>query len=262
MGQGGAATALSGSVRGDAYTVGINRKALSAYDQHCGFPAGSLPLTYLFVLANGPQLALLNRNDCPYSAAGLVHRNVRLAWKDGPPESIPQRVHVTANLADLGVIEGGGRDIEIACHVESDAGITLGQVISGFRVRGRKRGDAPKTSSRPDLPHENVEALRFETERGRVYAKLSGDWNPIHLSRVTARLFGFKRPIAHGLDMLSCIVARSGMAHSRRIEARFRRPLYLPSEAKIILDRSADPLKFSLVSADGRTLHLDGTIDG
>ena len=40
---------------------------------------------------------------------------------------------------------------------------------------------------------------RIPDDAGRRYAKVSGDVNPIHLSGLTAKAFGFKRAIAHGM---------------------------------------------------------------
>ena len=43
---------------------------------------------------------------------------------------------------------------------------------------------------------------------GRAYAEVSGDHNPIHTSRIGARLFGFPRPIAHGMwTQARCLAA-------------------------------------------------------
>lgn len=36
-------------------------------------------------------------------------------------------------------------------------------------------------------------------DTGRRYARVSGDWNPIHVSGLGAWLFGFAHPIAHGM---------------------------------------------------------------
>ncbi len=42
---------------------------------------------------------------------------------------------------------------------------------------------------------------------GRAYGSLSGDRNPIHLSALTARLFGFSRPIAHAMYLVARLEA-------------------------------------------------------
>lgn len=41
--------------------------------------------------------------------------------------------------------------------------------------------------------------LSLPSDLGKVYAKISGDYNPIHLHPWTAKLFGLKRHIAHGM---------------------------------------------------------------
>ncbi|MEX2584582.1 MAG: MaoC/PaaZ C-terminal domain-containing protein, partial [Gemmatimonadota bacterium] len=75
---------------------------------------------------------------------------------------------------------------------------------------------------------------------GRRYAAVSGDVNPIHLFRATARPFGFRSQILHG----RCIEAL--VAHSlvesvlggdpgalRRITVRFSAPLELPAQVTL-----------------------------
>ena len=46
---------------------------------------------------------------------------------------------------------------------------------------------------------------------GRRYGAVSGDRNPIHLYPLTARLFGFRRAIAHGMwTKARCLAALEG----------------------------------------------------
>ena len=44
-------------------------------------------------------------------------------------------------------------------------------------------------------------------DTGIRYAKVSGDWNPHHLYPWSARLLGYRSPIAHGLWTLARAVA-------------------------------------------------------
>jgi acyl dehydratase len=66
----------------------------------------------------------------------------------------------------------------------------------------------------------------------RRYAKLSGDYNPIHLSRWLSPLFGFKQPIAHGMYMVAKLYAKAieeNTAPPKTFNVSFCRPLLLPS---------------------------------
>ena len=46
---------------------------------------------------------------------------------------------------------------------------------------------------------QTSEKITIDNRMARSYARLSGDYNPIHLFTWTARLFGFKQPIIHGM---------------------------------------------------------------
>jgi acyl dehydratase len=68
----------------------------------------------------------------------------------------------------------------------------------------------------------------------RGYARLSGDWNPIHLSRLTAAPFGFPRPVLHGSALEGWVAWRLGAAATvRQLEIRFRRPVLLPDQLRL-----------------------------
>jgi len=69
---------------------------------------------------------------------------------------------------------------------------------------------------------------------GRRYGGLSGDLNPIHLSAVTARPFGFQRPIAHAMFLVAKAEAALRSAgldpeYPYVLETEFKRPTLLPA---------------------------------
>ncbi len=68
---------------------------------------------------------------------------------------------------------------------------------------------------------------------GRQYAKLSGDFNPIHLSNITARLLGMRQAIIHGMHTVAKVEAhlRQSEPHLSMLEAQFKRALPLGKNA-------------------------------
>jgi hypothetical protein len=68
---------------------------------------------------------------------------------------------------------------------------------------------------------------------GPAYARVSGDHNPIHTSRLGARLFGFPRPIAHGMwTKARCLAALEGrLPEAFTVDVAFKLPITLPSKA-------------------------------
>src|SRR5207253_10898170 len=72
---------------------------------------------------------------------------------------------------------------------------------------------------------------RVPASTGRRYAAVSGDVNPIHLNPLAARLFGFRRAIAHGMWLKArCVAALEGrLPDALTAIVEFKSPLLLPS---------------------------------
>jgi hypothetical protein len=113
----------------------------------------------------------------------------------------------------------------------------------------------------------------FTANIGRRYAKVSGDYNPIHLYPYTAKLLGFKKAIAHGMYSkalaVSKIAQQQGFYKSNFcVKVVFMQPIMLPLETQLITSTqdtksdSAPVLYFSLNSQKGnkKRAHLVGTI--
>ncbi|WP_335937074.1 MaoC/PaaZ C-terminal domain-containing protein [Streptomyces sp. PTD5-9] len=117
-------------------------------------------------------------------------------------------------------------------------------------------GEAPDTTAAgaADGPPA-VDEWRLPGDLGRRYGAASGDRNPIHLYPLTARLFGFPRPIAHGMwTVARCLAEAPDPEGIQRVRAVFRAPVPLPSTVA----HAADANGFRLYGADGR-VHLIGT---
>ncbi len=85
------------------------------------------------------------------------------------------------------------------------------------------------------------------------YGRVSGDMNMIHTNRLASRLFGYRRPFAHGLYMANLImklIACSRQRTIRSFSASFRRPSFLGQVVSVRHDES----RFSVCGADGTIL--------
>jgi acyl dehydratase len=98
---------------------------------------------------------------------------------------------------------------------------------------------------------------------GRRYARVSGDFNPIHLADMTAKLFGFKHAIAHGMwSKARCLAALEQQLPEAgySVAVNFNRPLFLPSQALFFTHELSGKQQFSLFNQRGDQSHLDGLI--
>jgi acyl dehydratase len=73
-------------------------------------------------------------------------------------------------------------------------------------------------------------------DTGRAYAAVSGDFNPIHLSVLSAKALGMRRSIAHGMYLASRALADVGPAKGESFswDVTFEAPVFLP--ARVALD--------------------------
>jgi acyl dehydratase len=110
---------------------------------------------------------------------------------------------------------------------------------------------------RPSLAQ--LTSLEAAADTGRRYARLSGDFNPIHLWPVTAKLFGFRRAIAHGLWSQARALAAldvSGEGASAELDTRFMAPLLLPARPTLWAKQEGSAARFELRDAAGDRVHF------
>ena len=75
-------------------------------------------------------------------------------------------------------------------------------------------------------------------DTGRRYGAVSGDVNPIHLSAVTAKAFGFPSAIAHGMYTASRAFteARVDLSKPLRWDVTFDAPVTLPGSVLVAFE--------------------------
>ena len=240
--------------------VGLEAGAVGAYARLCGFePEQGVPITAPHILAFPLQMRLMLGADFPYPAMGLVHLHNRI------------RQHARLNLGDrLTLTARAGRflahDKGQAFTLETTAtrdGGTVWQGVSVYlHLGGGGHGDpAPVlTGEAADRP---VEAWTVPAELGRCYARVSGDANPIHTSALGARLFGFRRALAHGMWTKARAVAAlspSAPLDVAEVEVAFRAPLFLPGQAGLYVGPSGASRDFEVRDAAGARVHLRGRL--
>ncbi|MCS6901768.1 MAG: MaoC/PaaZ C-terminal domain-containing protein [Myxococcales bacterium] len=124
--------------------------------------------------------------------------------------------------------------------------------------------DGRARKARPVVPPgaHQLAVLRLDGEAGLEFAKLTGDFNPIHWLRPYARASGFRGPILHGFSAFARAIEAINRAllggdprGLRRAEAHFLRPLLLPAEVGIYAEGGS----FFVGDAAGAKAYLEGT---
>ncbi|CUR60169.1 putative Acyl dehydratase [metagenome] len=236
----------------------VERDHVTAYAEVCGFPRrDTAPLTYLHVLAFPLHLQIMSDRSFPFPAIGTVHlenSNTRLR-----AVSIGEQVTLSASATNLRA-HAKGRAFDI--QVEATAS---GETIWTSRSTYLRLGDGdPGAASGPELEAVPAGGIpwRLGGDLGRRYAAVSGDHNPIHLYPLTAKAFGFRRQIAHGMwSKARCVAAVENRLPERlTVEVAFRKPIFLPGTVSFGLRDHAWGLDLSLRSATSGAAHLLGRV--
>ncbi|MGE5665402.1 MAG: MaoC/PaaZ C-terminal domain-containing protein [Betaproteobacteria bacterium] len=219
----------------EAVTLDAGRVA--AYRSAFGFRA-ALPLSYLYLPAQRAQLALFNRPDFPLRALGLVHVANDMRWHAQPDTTRPLALEVRIVDEEQ---RRSGRHFRLLTQF-SQAGQPVASIASAYLARAPRRdGSAAVAAAATDQSasrrgQTELRALAIGLDAGWRYARLSGDWNPIHLSRWSARPFGLAAPIAHGMCVAAQALAaleQSARAEVRAAQVQFLKPVPLGTQLSV-----------------------------
>jgi acyl dehydratase len=242
--------------------VAVDPAHLAAYTRVCGLPLNDvLPATYPHLLTFPLQMALMSDRSFPLALPGLVHVRNRIEVRRPIGSDALLDMEVWAeNFAR----HRSGAAVDL-CATVSAGGQEVWRSRSTYLARGATAPDgAPEAGIEVAVGDlERIAATwRIPDDAGRRYAKVSGDVNPIHLSGLTAKAFGFKRAIAHGMWMKARVLgALAGrLPDAIDLDVSFRKPLFLPSTVTLSTAPAGGGWDFAVRSAATGTEHVVGTI--
>lgn len=239
--------------------VNVSPQHVAWYRTVCGFADSPiLPATYPHILAFGLQMQLLTDKAFPFPLLGLIHLSNRI--RIHRPLGAISDLTLSVNAQNLKP-HAKGATFDLVTRVEDALGL-LWEAESRMLCRGVKlEGEAaddtlPAPSQVSELTHWKAPA-----DIGRRYARVSGDYNPIHLSALTAKLFGFPQAIAHGLwnkaRTLAALTEHLPAANID-IQVEFKKPVRLPSEVRLYTSAAGSSGELLLKGA-GDIEHMVGT---
>ena len=248
-----------GAFSGLSYTrppVTIERDHVNAYAEVCGFPErDTVPLPYPHMLAFGLQMAIMTDPAFPAAAMGMVHLENSITQHR--PIRIGETVEVTEEVGP-GRPHPKGTVFDFRTFVYA-AGELVWEETSTYLKRGRGDDAASWGMDFQDVAPGPI-VWSLPADLGRQYARVSGDFNPIHLYPLTARALGFKRQIAHGMwTMARCVAAlENRLPDAVTVDVSFRKPAFLPGKVAFGVEELADGYAFSLTKAGSTTVHVVG----
>lgn len=237
-------------------------KKVAQYRDVCGFKQdnNSLPLSYPHLLAFPLHLELMLLKDFPFAVMGMVH--VRNEITQHRAINVLETMDVSCHFSDIRKTDKGyDVDIKTDIHI---TGELVWESISTNLIR--RKTDIPaiaKTQNNisDELPYK--EFWHLSSDLGRRYALVSGDSNPIHLFSLSAKLFGFKGHIAHGMWSKARVIAA---LHNKlnsdacKVTVDFKLPIFLPATIQMNYNITGKEINFDLRDKAGIKPHMKGVI--
>jgi hypothetical protein len=228
-------------------TVCAEPDRVAGYSRVCGFRLrDELPPTYPHVLAFPLHMRLMTDGSFPFRAVGLVHIANRIEVRR------PLRVGETLDLR----VRPAEHEAEHAFTLVTEARAEGELAWREESTMLRRGGGGPAPRRHEDFEGAFVAQWSLPEDLGRRYGSVSGDRNPIHMHSLTAKAFGFPRPIAHGMwTKARCLAAlEPSLPGAYEVDVEFRKPILLP--ARVDFERTGE--RFRVRSGD--RVHLLGQI--
>jgi acyl dehydratase len=237
---------------------GARATDVAAYRAICGFPGEAvLPITMPQVVAAPLHIALFTHRAFPLPAMGLVHVSSEIVQRRPIPEDAALDLHVW--------VEGHrparrGVEADLMTEVSIDGEVAWTSTTTVLSMSGPSSGEKRVQADRPTPAWSRSVIWSLPTDLGRRYAQIAGDRNPIHMYPWTAKLFGFKRHIIHGMWLLGRAAAEIDMpaVGPTRLRCSFKRPVFLPGSPVFMSGEREGGVGFEISKLTTAKVHMYG----
>ncbi len=220
---------------------------LTAYQHLIGLTArDTLPAGYLHALTFPLAISVMNRDDFPLPVLGMVHLSNYVEQR--APVLFSDLLDIEARVENLrGHRAGTQLDViaEIRAAGTQDIRWTGRSIYlaKGVFLPGIDKA-SPNSHGYGDFrPPDPTAVWQLGVDTGRAYAAVSGDFNPIHLSVLSAKALGMRRSIAHGMYLASRALADVGPVKGETFgwDVTFEAPVFLPGRVALEITTDERP---------------------
>ncbi|XP_049849597.1 3-hydroxyacyl-thioester dehydratase X-like [Schistocerca gregaria] len=252
----------------------IDPKHVSAYKSVCCLKEKEncenevAPICYPVVNIFRFQPLVFSLPCFPFSPFGIVY--IRTSICQNHPILVGSKIKYTTSVKNARETERGW-EIDFNVCALTENGDTVWKCVQTMLSRKRQqkvqRKSHHKDHSDECLKTQNSAIFSVPANIGLKYAAVTGDYNPHHICRLGAIMFGFPRKIAHGQWSLESCLGQlqksTGIVIQPpyKVECAFKLPVFLPSDVRLIWSKKDNTTDFSLWSADGKLPHLTASLE-
>ena len=236
----------------------VDQKHLKAYNEVCGFKNnGYIPAIYLAVLSQSLQMHMMTSEAFPFAILGLVH--IRNQVKQQRKVGVNEKLTMSCKFGELQPHDKGAQ-FDFITTVKA-GNETVVEVLTTYLTRQKIEGKAPAKAVEQSKPeYVSQGEWNISENIGRRYALTSGDFNLIHIHAVTAKAFGFKQAIAHGMWSKAKALANINLPDAYEADVWFKLPMYLPSKVEFLTATHQKNTDFLIQNSKNKKPHVSGQI--
>jgi hypothetical protein len=213
-----------------------------------------LPILYPHIMVGSMHMNMLSHKEFPIRLLGSVHLKNRITQHQAIADDAI--VDLYSEVVGYRLVEKGV-EFDFISQVSIEGKTVWEEVSTFFKTGsfgGKQNPSAEKSFELQSLINpESCGSWHVPNNRGKKYAKISGDYNPIHMSPLAAKLFGFKRDLAHGFGVLAetieysaAIAEAGGIEKPLQVDVVFKAPMFLDSDATIKQNKQQDPSRIDV----------------
>lgn len=236
----------------------IDQKHLKAYNEVCGFKNnGYIPAIYLAVLSQSLQMHMMTTEAFPFAILGLVH--IRNQIKQSRKVGTNEPLTLSCKFGELQPHDKGVQFDFITTAKVGNEVVMEGTTTYLARQKTSVKA-APKLVDNKTPAYELNAEWNVSENTGRRYALTSGDFNLIHIHALTAKAFGFKQAIAHGMWSKAKVLASLTLPDAYTADVWFKLPMYLPSKVEFLTAQEGKDTEFVIRNSKNKKPHVTGSV--
>lgn len=245
-------------------SVTLSPERIALFREVCGPSKDEVPMCFLESLFIHLMAEGVLCPHFPFSPFGLIHTRQRITQHEPVPPS--SALDLLCRMAEIRETERGFEvDFTMDVHHEGTlAWHGVATLLSRNRATRSGKSRSKKKEGPPDDTGFETTTIEVPGDTGRRYAAASTDYNPHHLYPITARLFGYRRPIAHGMWTLAMAVTHIEKDHDLpskpSLDVSFKKPILMPCEVELRVRRDDDGVTFDVRDPREGAPHLLGAL--
>ncbi len=239
-------------------TLKIDSKHLESYSEICGFKNdGFVPAIYLAVLSQSLQMHMMTSEAFPFPILGLVH--IRNQIKQTRKIAVNEQITLSCKFGELKPHDKG-LQFDFITTAKVGGEVVMESLTTYLSRQKTEKKTTEKAKESQEPAYQPQAEWNISENTGRRYAVISGDFNLIHIHAVTAKAFGFKQAIAHGMWSKAKALASIELPAAYEADVWFKLPMFLPSTVEFLTVAEPKQTDFLIRNVKSKKPHVAGTV--